>query len=150
MAGGSTTEDLNLVPYLDIVTTLTIAMLIMGVAATEGLMLVAEPVDVPSLGPGSGHTSVLAVHLDDAGYLLAGDGGSLRVPRAPSGEPAYAELTRTLREVHDHGGAEARASFSADVERPFTEVVGTLDAMRRDPAGPLYPSVILATPPADR
>ena len=140
-AGSAHGEELNLVPYLDIVTTLMIALLAIA-AYNETIHLKEAHVEVPTWGKGP-PAPELIVAIDAGGFAVAGPGGAVRIPRS-SGDFPYAALTASLRAAHDAGGARLPAKLTATPSTPYRVVVATLDAMRNDASGALYPAVTLA------
>lgn len=142
MAGGGTPESLNLIPFLDVVTTLIITMIVISTFETVALREAA--VEAPGYGPIDGKPRpTLDVLISAEGFIVRRDGGSVGLRADEDGMP-YADLTAAMRTVHDSGGASLRATVSADPQVPYRTVVKTLDALRGDAAGPLYPSVVLA------
>ncbi len=148
MAGSGTGEELNLVPYLDVVTTLIIGMMVLATAATDALSFRSPEVEVPTLvgkdTPGASGSNLLSVHIAGDTFVIEGAGGKMRIDPAPGQRPAYAALATALRTAHDTGGENVNVSLSADRHVPYSVVVHTLDTMRKDDRGELYPRVSLA------
>lgn len=137
----STHGELNLVPYLDIVTTLTILFLAITAYAAEAFDLHRVDTDVPGYTP-AGDGSPLRVEVEHDGFrVVSGD----RVSRLPqeAGAYPYADLTRELRSLQPGTDGRASAVVTASPGVPYAIVVATLDAMRRDDAGAIFPRVAL-------
>ena len=148
MAAPTDSQELNLVPYLDIMINLVLFLL----ASTALIVPLREaPVLVPSVttdGPtGAGF---LTVTVSSAGLSVLGSDPS--VPRTDlardpaTGALPYPDLTRTLRDYKESGAPLADAlRVVADRRTPYSEVVATMDAARQDGDGALYPGIELAT-----
>lgn len=148
MAGSGSAQELNLVPYLDVVTTLIIGMMVLATAASDALNLrspeVEVPTYVPSDTPGSSGNNLLSVHISRESFVIQGTGGTMQLDAPPNQPLPYAALATALRTAHDTGGATVRVSLSANADVPYSTVVHTLDTMRSDELGDLYPRVALA------
>ena len=137
-------SELNLVPYLDIMTNLVVFMLV----STAFLVPMQEvPVLVPSLAPGGGAARSLTVAVSPGGLaVVPSDGAVVELLRDPStGALPFDRLTETLRAFKSAGVQGESVRLVADYETPYSEVVATMDAARKDGAGSLYPGVQLAT-----
>ena len=149
--GGRSTEELNLVPYLDIVTTLMIALVAIAAYANVDLRR-AEVVaahrrdegttEVPGASTAP-RPEPLTIGLEPGGFVLqAPDGGVARLNADEHGLP-YPLLRTVLRRLHDQPDGPTQAVLAADRTIPYRTVVATLDAIRADEAGPMYPGVAL-------
>jgi biopolymer transport protein ExbD len=138
-------DDLNLVPYMDIVTNVIIFLL--------AVAIVQKPVGVvnvsaPTIGPGGGIPELtLTVTLARAGIVLAAaDAVEPTIPALPDGGYDFRRLTHRLATIKQQYPGETRATLNADADVPYDRVIQALDAMREDASGgPLFPHVALAT-----
>jgi biopolymer transport protein TolR len=146
------TGELNLVPYLDIVTNIII-FLIASVAFNVNFANVN--VTLPTLTSGSGAAAEpqkpplnLTVTAGASGFTVGASGGILpSIPKLPSGTYDYKALTLQLMEIKavPDTADETRATFNADGQIPYQIVIETLDAMREDTSGKLlFPDVVFA------
>jgi biopolymer transport protein ExbD len=145
------TGEINLVPYMDIVTNIIIFLL---ASVVNQVALGNVNVSVPTLSSVGGGASDdkpdkpplnLTVSVGASGFTIAASGGVLPViSKLPSGQYDYAELTRKLREIKSSpdNATETKVNFNADANTSYDIVVATLDAMRQDDAGKiLFPDV---------
>jgi biopolymer transport protein ExbD len=146
--------ELNLVPYMDIVTNIII-FLLASVVNQVGLGNVN--VTVPTLSSGGGASSDdqpdkkplnLTVSVGASGFTVAASGGVLPViPKLGNGQYDYKSLTSKLLEIKSDkdNAQETKANFNADANIPYDIVVATLDAMRQTDEGKvLFPDVAFA------
>jgi biopolymer transport protein TolR len=146
--------EINLVPYMDIVTNIIIFLL---ASVVNQVPLGNINVSSPTIGSGAGETSPqekpplnLTVTLAANGFIIAGGGGVIPpIPKLPSGQYDFDALTNELVKIkHDPAlGAqgETKATFNADGFIPYDIVVKTLDAMREEKNGKaLFPDIIFA------
>jgi biopolymer transport protein ExbD len=144
------TGEINLVPYMDIVTNIIIFLLASVVQNVPlGNVNVSSPT-LGSSGPGSDAPEEkplnLTVTASAGGFIVAASGGVLpNIPRKPDGKLDYKALTEKLMEIKKEYQSETKATFNADSDVPYLTVVETLDAMREDTAGKqLFPDVVFA------
>jgi len=146
--------EINLVPYMDIVTNIIIFLL---ASVVNQVALGNVNVSVPTLSSGAGAADEdkpekpplnLTVSVGATGFTVAASGGVLPViPKLPSGQYDYASLTAKLQEIKGAPGNvdETKANFNADATIPYDIVVATLDAMRQNSDGKvLFPDVAFA------
>ncbi|HVZ74760.1 MAG TPA: biopolymer transporter ExbD [Polyangia bacterium] len=148
--------ELNLVPYMDIVTNIIIFLL---ASVVNQVSLANINVTVPSISSGGGDSANpdepppkpplnLTVSVGASGFTIAASGGVLPiVPKKPNGQYDYASLTAKLKEIKSapDNATETKANFSADANVPYDIVVATLDAMRTTEEGKiLFPDVAFA------
>ena len=146
------TAEINLVPYMDIVTNIIIFLLASVVQQVPlGNINVSSPTiggdsstpsDVPETPPLN-----LTVTVAANGFIVAGSGAVIPpLPKLPNGQYDFDGLTNKLVEIKKeiaHG--ETKATFNADAYIPYELVVKTLDAMREDKAGKaLFPDIVFA------
>jgi biopolymer transport protein TolR len=147
--------ELNLVPYMDIVTNIIIFLL---ASMINQVSLANINVSVPSIS-GGGPTNLpdepppkpplnLTVSVGATGFIVAAAGGVLPiVVKLPNGQYDYKSLTAKLKEIKSapDNAAETKANFSADAAISYDIVVATLDAMRITEEGKiLFPDVAFA------
>jgi biopolymer transport protein ExbD len=146
--------ELNLVPYMDIVTNIIIFLL---ASVVNQVSLSNINVSVPSISGGAGAADNepppkpplnLTVSVGASGFTIAASGGVLPiVPRMPNGQYDYKTLTTKLKEIKSapDNADETKANFNADANIPYDIVVATLDAMRITDEGKiLFPDVAFA------
>ncbi|HXI58891.1 MAG TPA: biopolymer transporter ExbD [Polyangia bacterium] len=146
--------ELNLVPYMDIVTNIIIFLL---ASVVNQVALGNVNVTVPTLASGGGASSDdtpekkplnLTVSVGASGFTVAASGGVLPViPKLPNAQYDYKSLTAKLLEIKSSpdNATETKANFNADANIPYDIVVATLDAMRQTDEGKtLFPDVAFA------
>jgi biopolymer transport protein TolR len=147
--------ELNLVPYMDIVTNIIIFLL---ASMINQVSLANINVTVPSISSGAGSTDEpdvppkpplnLTVSVGASGFTVAASGGVLPIiPKLPKGQYDYVALTAKLKEIKaaPDNATETKANFSADATIPYDIVVATLDAMRITEEGKvLFPDISFA------
>lgn len=131
--------ELNLVPYMDIVTTLILALVVISTSVMD---LGAAKVEAPPLGPGAGGPP-LSLAIGAAGFEVH-EGGAVRTLARTDGAWPMEALSATLRELRAAGERSETLTVRAEPQVPVSVLVATMDAARSDAAGPLYPSVALA------
>src|SRR3954447_17167042 len=137
--------ELNLVPYMDIVTNIIIFLL---ASVVNQVALGNVNVTVPTISSGGGSSADqpppeklplnLTVSVGATGFTVAASGGVLPIiPKLPNGQYNYASLTAKLLEIKSspENAEETKANFNADANIPYDTVVVTLDAMRQTDAG---------------
>jgi biopolymer transport protein TolR len=145
------TGEINLVPYMDIVTNIIIFLL---ASVVNQVALGNVNVSVPTLAS-AGTASLddtppkpplnLTVTVGATGFTIAASGGVLPViPKLPNGQYDYKQLTSKLLEIKSspENKEETKVNFNADSNTSYDIVVATLDAMRQDDQGrALFPDV---------
>lgn len=134
-------RELNLTAYLDIVINVMLALLVSVAYMTD---LHSEPVKVPALTSGATVGPVqLGVHIATGGYTVLADKVVIAtLPNVDGALPERALLTM-LRTARGNGNLEPDLLLTAAADVPYRTVVATLDAVRRDASGPLFPAVSL-------
>ncbi len=157
-APGSETEgELNVVPFLDIlVNVLVFVLATLAVTFTtvleavpahrEGPRLPAAPplgLDVAVLRNGF----VVSAHGQRLGAGCSAPGAGLAVGPAADGERDYDALTACARRLKA-GAADGETDvvITAANDTPYDALVHTMDALRSDAAGELFPKVSFAVP----
>jgi biopolymer transport protein ExbD len=146
--------ELNLVPYMDIVTNIIIFLLASVVNQVAlGNINVSSPT-ISQGGAASDETPPpkpplnLTISVGASGFTVAASGGVLPiVPKKANGQYDYPALTAKLREIKSNpdNADETKANFSADANIPYDVVIATLDAMRQADDGKLlFPDVNFA------
>jgi biopolymer transport protein TolR len=149
------TGELNLVPYMDIVTNIIIFLL---ASVVNQVALGNVNVSGPTLSAGVGSASDdapdkkplnLTVSVGATGFTVAASGGVLPViPKLAGGQYDYKSLASKLLEIKNSSSEnkeETKANFNADANVPYDIVVATLDAMRQTEDGKvLFPDVAFA------
>jgi biopolymer transport protein TolR len=147
--------ELNLVPYMDIVTNIIIFLL---ASVINQVALGNVNVSVPSISSGGGSPEDtpppekpplnLTVSVGATGFTVAGAGAVLPIiPKLPSGQYDYKTLTIKLLEIKakPENADETKANFNADASTSYDIVIATLDAMRTAEDGKiLFPDVAFA------
>jgi biopolymer transport protein TolR len=147
--------ELNLVPYMDIVTNIIIFLL---ASMINQVSLANINVSVPSISGGGASAEDtpppekpplnLTVSVGASGFTIAASGGVLPiVPKLPNGQYDYKTLTTKLKEIKSapDNATETKANFSADANVSYDVVVATLDAMRTTEEGKvLFPDIAFA------
>lgn len=144
--------ELNLVPYMDIVTNIIIFLL---ASVVNQVSLANINVSSPTISEGGGAASDepppekpplnLAVTVGNSGFTVGASGGVLPlIAKTPAGQYDYKKLTEELKKIKSVPGneTESKAIFNADAAIPYDIVVATLDAMRATEDGKsLFPDV---------
>jgi len=147
--------ELNLVPYMDIVTNIIIFLL---ASVVNQVPLGNINVSSPTISSGGGAAQDtpppekpplnLTISVGASGFTVAASGGVLPlIAKAPTGQYNYPALTAKLKEIKSNpdNAEETKANFSADANVPYDVVVATLDAMRQADDGKiLFPDVSFA------
>lgn len=148
MAGGGGEGEINLVPYLDIMVNLIMFMLVVTAYIVD---LREAPVLPPAYNRGGGESAeqeaFVSVSISTAGsfaVLLSNNEVPLELP-SENGKYPYGALTRRLRELRSNTELSDNLVVVPDLTVPYSVVVSTMDAVRRDEKGPLFPGVTLAT-----
>jgi biopolymer transport protein TolR len=134
--------ELNLVPYMDIVTNIIIFLL---ASVVNQVALGNVNVTVPTISQGGGASADdtpppkpplnLTVSVGATGFTVAASGGVLPIiPKLGNGQYNYSALTAKLKEIKSNpdNATETKANFNADAATPYDVVIATLDAMRQD------------------
>jgi biopolymer transport protein TolR len=146
--------ELNLVPYMDIVTNIIIFLL---ASVVNQVALGNINVSSPTISSGGGAAEDtppekpplnLTISVGASGFTVAASGGVLPIiPKVANGQYDYKALTAKLKEIKadPNNATETKANFSADGTVQYEVVVATLDAMRQAEDGKLlFPDVSFA------
>ncbi len=143
--------ELNLVPYMDIVTNIIIFLL---ASVVNAVALGNVNVSLPTISSGSGAGAAeepekpplnLTVTAGAKGFIIAASGGVMPNVPLKNGKYDYPELTKKLMEIKKEFPDETKVTFNADAGIEYVIVVETLDAMREDTNRSLmFPDVVFA------
>jgi biopolymer transport protein TolR len=147
------TGELNLVPYMDIVTNIIIFLLASVVTQVPLGNINAA---LPTIGAGAAEADTkldkpplnLTVTVAANGFIIGGSGAVIPpIPKLPSGQYDFDGLTNSLLEIkRTVAPEETKAFFNADAYIPYELVVRTLDSMREDKNGKLlFPDISFST-----
>ena len=154
--------ELNLVPYLDIVTNVIMFLMM---TTTFSATLADINVSVPSIGVSTGDTPPpqagrdlnLTVQISEKGFIIAASGGVLyendqvgKLPTLPKKgtDYDYVGLTKKMRAIKDapenDAANETKVIINANPDIPYETVVAAMDALRNDGSKILFPDVLLS------
>lgn len=150
----TTSSELNIVPFLDVVTNLMLFLLATSASVAATSEVRAElPGYAPRHEPGTRPPALgLSVTLTDAGAVMATSEGRLgpdcepaasgaaTAGRTPSGYDV-ATVTRCASALHDLHPADREVVVSADPDVPYGDVVAVMDALRAQGEEELFPDV---------
>ncbi len=142
------TGELNIIPYLDIVTNLVMFMLLsMTGLISLGVLNVSAPklssAEAAAAAGAQTPKLLLTVAIGKQGFYVAGAGGVLgkdagpgadasRPPTIPlrGGRYDYGALTAQMARIKDQYPSETQVILSADPDVPYDTLVQTMDACR--------------------
>ncbi len=152
--------ELNLVPYLDIVTNVIMfLMMTTTFAAALADINVSAPTTTSAAAasanpdPQPKQDLNLTVQISDKGYTIAASGAVLYqndtpglVPTIPKvrGEYDADALTKKMRQIKDQFADETKVIINANPEITYEVVVQAMDAIRSDGQKTLFPDVLLS------
>lgn len=147
--GGGGGEDLNLVPYLDVMVNLIMFMITVTAYIVE---LKEAPVLPPAVGgPSAGSSSddqpaFASVNVTTSAFVILDSKDRFVSSIAKEGDSyPFVKLTTALRQYRDQFEVGDNLVLAADPTVPYSVVVATMDAARTDQKGnPLFPGVTLA------
>jgi biopolymer transport protein TolR len=148
--------ELNLVPYLDIVTNIVIFLL--ASVTTYQLQLSNVNVSSPTFGVGNGSEGPpplnLTITVTENGFTVAASGAVLPGPdgnlptirkEVADKELPWDKLTAKANEIKDAYPTESTVTLGANPEVSYEIVVKTMDALRQNAKGKLlFPDVSLS------
>lgn len=153
---GEEAGELNIVPYLDIVMNIIVFVM----ASLTVVFVTTIDTTPPALGGGKTREQIKSKALNLTALITA-DGISLKtssgniatgcqsigmgvtVPKVNQ-RHNYAELTRCARELkrqNERFAEETQVTLSANPDVDYQTVIGTVDALRKDNDGTLFPDV---------
>lgn len=154
--------ELNIVPFLDIVTNLILFLLM----TSAQVMMVAElDAHLPSLArgrrasstPEEGSTLNLSVTISERGIIVTGSGAKLApgcettvqgdvitVPRRGDRTFDWEGLTTCASRVHARFPDETQVILTADPTIEYENIIHAMDALRAQGADALFPDIMLS------
>lgn len=148
MAGGGGEQEINLVPYLDIMINLIMFMLTVTAYLVE---LKEAPVLAPAYGGGGGggvQKVFLSVSVASDKLAILASGGGLagqEFLKNAKGEYPYKDLTVALRTYKEtYPDLSENLVVFGDAKIPYRAIVSTMDAARGDAKHPLFPGITLS------
>lgn len=150
--GGGGEEDLNLVPYLDIMVNLIMFMLTVTaylVELREAPVLVPAYVNTPGGGSNQEKQKLfLTIAISTKGFGVLGSDSAVippeELPLDTAGAYPFQRLTESLRSYKSQYDLGDSVILTADGSVPYHVLVATMDASREDRTGLLFPGVTLA------
>ncbi len=149
--GGGGEQDLNLVPYMDIMVNLLMFMIVVTSLIVE---LKEAPILAPAYSPNAGGPKptdeekpkpflTVAIATNGLAVLASSDEvvGS-DIPKV-NGQYDYPRLTATLRQYKASGAVAENLVITADGKVPYSALIHTMDAARTDTQGDLFRGVTL-------
>ena len=154
-------DELNIVPFLDIVVNL-IMFLLMSISAVAFFSQVeANLPEYKSGGIGKRATDEPALNLNvtitGQGAIVAASGGKLApgcattapgrvitVPIGANGQHNWPQLSDCVSKIKAEYPDEDRVTVSADPEVEYDHIIGAMDALRGTSDKPLFPEVMLS------
>ncbi len=150
--------ELNLVPYLDMMTVLVLFLLVTITSFLSFTMLNAS---IPQLAPDSDKAVaqaqkkaqlLLMVRVTKAGYVVDPNvqGGEsmkqISIPKTPDKAFNFADLTNAVASVKSRFSDETRVLIIAEPNIVYDDIIHTMDAVRERTAGAgdLFPDVTLS------
>jgi len=153
--------ELNLVPYLDIVTNVIMFLMM---TTTFAAALADINVTAPTTAAAAGGPSAeqpkqdlnLTVQISEKGFTVGASGGILNnektgtlptLPKAAKDYP-YPELTALMRKIKEapenSAAEETKVIINANPDITYETLVATMDAIRSDGPKVLFPDVLLS------
>lgn len=154
-------DELNIVPFLDIVVNIVMFLLMTLTTIAFFSQVEAALPQYRKGGVGSRAAQNEALNLNvtvtQAGVIVSGSGGKLArgcattaagkvitVPASINGQPDWAGLTNCVTRVKQQFEDETRVTLSADPEVPYEHLIAAMDAVRGTDEEPLFPDVLLS------
>lgn len=155
-AAGEEMGELNIIPYLDIMMNIivfVIASLVVVFVSTidttppsaggqKGTRMASKALNLTALITSEGISLKTSSGNIATGCAQLGSG--VTVPKKPSGQHDYAELTRCARELKEQNerfAEETQVTITANPDTDYQIIVETMDALRRDAKDVLFPDV---------
>jgi biopolymer transport protein ExbD len=146
-------EELNLVPYLDVMVNLIIFMLVtISAFLPIGILSIfppasggANPVKNDNPEENVKPQLTLTVFITNDEFTIAGIGGVLPpVPNLPTGEHDYVALTQKAQEIKDTYPTERQVIIAAVPDIRYEVLIKTMDALRNKDDRILFDTVKLS------
>ncbi len=146
--GGGGEQDLNLVPYMDIMVNLIMFMLVVTayiIELRQAPVLAPSYVSKPSGSQADKPKPYITVGIATGGFAILGSGPDVPANElgVQGGKYPYAELTQLLRKYKTEYVVAENMVLTADSDVPYSVLIATMDAARTDASGPLFPGVTL-------
>jgi biopolymer transport protein ExbD len=152
--------ELNLVPYLDIVTNVIMFLMMTTTfaAALADINVSAPTTSAASSASPSDQQNQdlnLTVSITERGFTIAASGAVLyqddvpgKVPTIPklpgTKEYDYTALTKKMRQIKDNFESETKVIINANNDITYETVVAAMDSIRQDASKQLFPDVLLS------
>lgn len=151
--------ELNLVPYLDIVTNVIMFLMM---TTTFAAAMASINVSSPSIGARGAQDQAdqqtkqdlnLTVSISDKGFIVAASGAVLfendvpgKLPTLPNkaGDYDYLGLTQKMKLIKDNFQDETKVIINANPDIRYEIVVNAMDSIRQEGPRLLFPDVVLA------
>ncbi len=153
---GEEAGELNIIPFLDIIMNIVVFMM-----ATLSVVFTSSIDTMPPAAGGSRGTRTaskalnLTALITSDGIALKTSGGNIAtgcqtigagitVPKRGTGEHDYAELTRCVSELkkqNERFAEESQVTITANPDVEYQVIIHTMDALRKDATGELFPNV---------
>jgi biopolymer transport protein ExbD len=156
------TGELNIIPYLDIVTNLVMFLL---QATAVSVALGEVTTKLPATGGAAAGADTppppqdekpplrLTVVIGETGFTVAGaeavlagtgEGGGPTIPRLPTNKYDFTELTKLMVKIKKAFPKETQAFVVPEDQVRYGDLVETMDAMRENGPDVLFPDVMFA------
>jgi biopolymer transport protein ExbD len=140
-------EELNVVPYLDILMNLIIFVLLSMTGLATFVSVSVSAKSGPKTGSAPTDERLLTVGISEqVGFSLVEGSQPLgTISKRPDGQFDFAELNQRAKHYKAETAASSKIIIAADKEVPFDVLVSTMDALRETPDhDPLFRDVTLA------
>jgi biopolymer transport protein ExbD len=143
-------EELNLIPYLDIMVNLVIFLLFSFQVIIEmsRIDILAPAYEGPSSGPSKAVDTTVTIVASKEGYTVLSSEpattGVIDIKRLPSGKHDTEQLHSKLVEWKKNFQLSEGVVLTADGDMDYDVIVQTMDAVRQDGDRDLFPNVMLA------
>lgn len=140
--------ELNLTPYLDIITTLVIFMIFTFQVVIEFKLIdVFQPAEVGGGDGGGPDTKIRAtLMITPEAILCVAAGGEVsaseRIDAKGKGSYDYGRLRQVLGSWKDELKLDEQITIAADPSIEYSTIIATMDAIRRDEKRWLFPDVV--------
>lgn len=155
-APGDEAGELNIVPYLDIITNIMMFVLASVAVTFVGTINIQAAFAGPRVSEHDVHALHLTALVSAEGVALttadghiapgcSGFGAGVTVPKR-GGDDDLVELSacaRRIKGAHPDSALETQVSLTASPDVPYQTVIAIMDALRSDAAGELFPEVHL-------
>jgi biopolymer transport protein TolR len=127
-------DELNLVPYMDVLVNLIIFLLVtisaflpLGMLSIFPLSVATKEIDQPEDKP----KLTLSIFITSEGFAVAGIGGVLpAIPKRPDGQYDFEALSKTVVQIKDTYPNENTVILSAEKDIKYDVVIKAMDTLR--------------------